>query len=184
MKLYNAIGICGAHRVGKTTLARHIAEDKGINLVLTNVGDIFIKETKYLPSDHIPFLERLDIQWRILQKCSLLWDTQNGPFVTDRTPIDFIGYILLNVTNTTMDHSKEVNEYTNECLSVLNSTFTYLIHLQPFIEIISDLVKANTNPLYIEHLNAIIAGLLHSDHNLVKSITVPKVHTYQARKYI
>src|SRR3569832_345872 len=61
------IGLCGAHRTGKTSLAKAYAKKHGIAFMETSVSAIF-KELGLDPAASFDFKTRLDIQEVILER--------------------------------------------------------------------------------------------------------------------
>src|SRR5258706_15719526 len=90
------IGLCGSNRVGKTTLAKAFAEEAGVKYVPTSASGTF-ERLGYSPKVDLPFAERLMIQQEILKDCNALYEKSGVRFITDRTPIDFLGYLLADV---------------------------------------------------------------------------------------
>jgi hypothetical protein len=177
------IGICGSHRVGKTTLAKRIAEHKNVPFIATNVGSVF-ESMNVKVKDDLSFSARLDVQKAILGHCTSLWDTSDGSFVTDRTPIDFISYLLVSLGPTSTAENGHLIAYINECYSILNSRFTQLIYMQPAIHTHITEGKGSINAPFMEHLNVIVRGVLASEYNYVPFIGIPKKDSYTAFEYV
>src|SRR3569832_1283795 len=87
------IGLCGAHRTGKTSLAKAYAKKHGIAFMETSVSAIF-KELGLDPAASFDFKTRLDIQEVILERLDAMY-SMVAPVsfaIVDRTPIDMLGY--------------------------------------------------------------------------------------------
>jgi hypothetical protein len=177
------IGICGSHRVGKTTLAERLAQHKGVPFLPTKVGEIFA-ELHLDVNDDLTFIERLSVQRTILERCSLMWDSEQSGFVTDRTPIDFISYLLLSIDAHTTTENDLLVDYITECYSVVNSTFTQIIYMQPAIHTHITEGKGSINAPFMEHLNVIVRGILNAEYNYVPFIEIPKKESYTAFEYV
>ena len=87
------IGLCGAHRTGKTTLAMELARLTGKQFVRTRVTEIF-KQHGLHAAQEMDFETRLRIQYRILEACENDWQNAASDFVTDRTPMDLVWFFL------------------------------------------------------------------------------------------
>ena len=86
------IGLTGAHRVGKTTLAVELAKELAIKFIRTNVVDYY-RQHKIFPNNNIPINKRYEIQQNILTGVENQLNNKDN-FITDRTPIDFFSYSL------------------------------------------------------------------------------------------
>lgn len=168
-----SLGLVGAHRVGKTTLAAAVSGDTDLPLVLTSTSAVF-KERGIDPAQPMTFFERLEIQDLVLDSAIEHWKGERGFFCTDRTPVDMLAYTLADVTGEIAADevtSKRLERYTNRCYEALNEFFTVLVQVQPGIPIVADPHKATAalNRSYMEHLNALMTGLLIDERNKVTS---------------
>src|SRR3569832_863688 len=71
-RLMSLIGLCGAHRTGKTSLAKAYAKKHGIAFMETSVSAIF-KELGLDPAASFDFKTRLDIQEVILERLDAMY---------------------------------------------------------------------------------------------------------------
>ena len=89
--------LCGAHRTGKTTLAKAFSNYSGMPFVQTGASHVFA-DMGLDPKVDYPLEVRLDIQKRILEsfekQCS---SVKTKHFITDRTPIDFMAYMMADI---------------------------------------------------------------------------------------
>lgn len=171
------IGLCGAHRTGKTTLGREYSIVEGISFVQTSATETYKRLGKN-PRSMVSFKDRLEIQSEILKDANDLWETEFGErFISDRTPIDMIAYTLADINNSTNLSAEELrlaDEYIQSCFESINRHFNCLVLLQPGIPIIEEEGKASCNPLFMNHLNSIMMGLLMSDSNRAYGCFIPK----------
>ncbi|HQR33504.1 MAG TPA: AAA family ATPase [Blastocatellia bacterium] len=167
----NNIGLCGAHRTGKTTLAMELARLTGKQFVRTRVTEIF-KQHGLHAAQEMDFETRLGIQYRILEACESDWQQAAGDFVTDRTPIDFLAYTLGDVQGKTEVHQADFDHYIERCFDLTKSFFDTLVILQPGIPLAEAEGKAALNKAYIEHINSLVIGLCHDQrvHNKVVTL--------------
>jgi len=154
------IGVCGSHRTGKTTLAKHLSQTLDIPFIPTQTNNIFAQHGLH-PAQPLEFKTRLSIQQQILESAINLWQTQT--YVTDRTPIDFMAYTLADIQGTTPDEFTQLENYLMTCFQATDEFFTQLIIIQPAIPLIQAPGKAALNRGYMEHLNILIQGLCHDE---------------------
>jgi len=152
------IGICGAHRTGKSTLAEKLARTLGIPFVQTTTSQVFA-EAGLDPSQPMDFGTRLLIQQKVLAAGEAVWSSSNQPFVSDRTPIDMMAYTLADIQGTTVVDFSQLSAYLQQCFATTNRFFRHLFVVQPGIPLVHAQGKAALNPAYIEHINALVIGL-------------------------
>jgi hypothetical protein len=156
-------GLCGAHRVGKTELASRIAVVLGVPFIETRTSDVF-RKAGHDPAQPMDFETRMRVQHLVLDAAESLW---NGciSFVTDRTPMDMLAYLLADIQGGTSLRSDEVAEYAARCFRLTNRYFDAVAVIQPGIPLVDAPGKAANNPAYIEHVNSLVLGLV-SDERL------------------
>lgn len=167
------IGLLGAHRTGKTTLARDFARSEGIPFVQTDVSGTF-KRLNYSPKEDYDFATRLFIQEEILTDLEDVYANYDDQWViADRTPLDLAAYTLADIQrqNVPQEMIHEVLTYVERCFDVTNRNFSLVVMVQPGIEIEETEGKAPANMAYIEHLNFIMKGLVN-DHRILSYRTV------------
>lgn len=159
------IGIVGAHRVGKTTLAENLSKTLDIPFVKTNVSKIF-ERFGVDPSRPIPFKERLNIQNEILAD----WEKRVfglTHFIVDRTPVDFAGYLMLEYNTSTAVNTNEMTllqalRYKTLCGLSHKDNIDMTIQVHPGIPVEKAEWKGNTDPMLIHSLDFLITGLAAS----------------------
>lgn len=156
------IGLCGAHRVGKTTLAEAFAAAAGIPCVRTATSAVFARHGLD-PSKPMSFAARLAIQREILAAAEDAWRAAEGRFITDRTPVDMMAYTLADIRGDTEVGFQDLAAYLERCFRVTNEVFSTLVVVQPGIPLVREGGKAALNEAYIEHVNAVVLGLCHDD---------------------
>lgn len=155
------IGLCGAHRTGKTSLARLYAQKTGIKFVETSVSAIF-RDLGYDASVTYDFDTRLTIQEEVLKRVDAIYAEHAGTdFITDRTPIDMAAYLLADAIGDRVppDCQVRVAQYVNNCFESTNKRFGLILLVQPGIPLVEEQGKAAMNVAYIEHLNSLMFGL-------------------------
>lgn len=170
-------GLVGSHRVGKTTLATRLSQDTDLPLVLTSTSAVF-KAHGITLRESISTDDRLRVQDEILDAAIEAWSKEEGAFITDRTPIDMMAYTLADVSATT-NHTPEqiaaMRTYMKRCFDAGNRFFRLYVLIQPGIPIIEDATNKVTgalNPIYMEHLNAVMQGLMMNPANEVNSLSL------------
>lgn len=158
-----SLGLTGAHRTGKTTLAREVSMETDLPLIETRVSEVY-ERAGMRPDTVMSFEQRLDIQHQILDYCIPIWAAEKE-FISDRTPICMMAYTLADIGIDCPDRFKEVQDYMNRCFEVCNRFFSTLVIIQPGIPIVAEPGKltASLHLSYIEHLNTLIFGLVYDE---------------------
>lgn len=159
------IGLVGAHRTGKTTLAEEVSMNTGMELLLTETSGV-VKTLGVDLSKPMSFSERIAMQEAILDAGNRIWSQAAGSFITDRTPIDMLMYTLADIGMSTAlsdEDQRLLREYTRKCFELTNFYFDILVLIQPGIALVEDDHKAPLNRAYMDHLNAVAMGLLYDD---------------------
>jgi len=155
------VGLCGAHRTGKTTLARAYAQKRGVPFVETSVSAIW-HSLGYDPAKEYDFATRLMVQEEILKRVDAIYAKYAGlDFITDRTPLDMAAYTLGDAIGERVpaDCQDRLTAYVRNCFDVTNRRFGLVLLIQPGIPLVNAPGKAAMNQGYIEHLNSLILGL-------------------------
>lgn len=156
------IGLTGAHRTGKTTLAKAYAEAHGLSFMETPVSAIFA-ELGFHPGVPMTFKERMDVQEVVLERLEAIYKTATVTgAITDRTPLDMIAYTMADAIGDTVpeDQQQRFANYVQKCLDVTNKYFSTLVLIQPGVGLVPAEGKAALNLAYIEHLSMLILGFL------------------------
>lgn len=166
------IGLTGAHRTGKSTLAEMYSEKYGIPYVKTQVSKI-ITDLGYSPNIQYDIKTRIDIQNKVLENTIELWETQTTPFITDRTPVDMVGYMIANATQDelTKEYDTYFVNYVEKCKAATNKYFKQIITIPPAIKVVEEFGKANTTKTYINHIAYVIHGFIDMNKNDMYNVT-------------
>jgi len=157
-KLDGNLGLCGAHRTGKTTLAIALASHLNIPFVRTTTSQVFA-ELGLDPAEPMDFKTRLFVQNHVLGAAEQVWQDSVSPFVSDRTPIDMIAYTLGDIQGRTEVDIDLLSQYIDRCFASTNKFFQNLAIIQPGIPLVYEEGKAALNASYIEHINVLVIGL-------------------------
>lgn len=174
------IGLCGAHRVGKSTLAEAFARKHNIPFVRTDVAGI-LRTLGVDPKANMGIEGRLATQEAILYGLNEQFkhaSSLTSLWITDRTPIDLASYMLADVQRATMADNPElaamVNGYVVRCLEAANQHFSTIILVNPGIKVVEAEGKAPGCPAYMEHLTSLQAGLMMRDELQTPHFMLPR----------
>lgn len=162
------LGLCGAHRTGKTTLAIAISSQLNIPFVRTTTSQVFA-QLGLDPAEPMDFKTRLFVQNHVLDAAEQIWQSSANPFISDRTPIDMIAYTLGDIQGKTDVDIDLLNQYLDRCFASTNQFFQNLAIIQPGIPLVYEEGKAALNAAYIEHINVLVIGLC-SDRRLKANV--------------
>ncbi len=154
------LGLCGAHRTGKTTLAIALSSRLNIPFVRTTTSQVFA-QLGLDPAEPMDFKTRLFVQNHVLDAAEQVWQSSAQPFVSDRTPIDMIAYTLGDIQGKIEVDFDLLNQYISRCFASTNQFFQNLAIIQPGIPLVYEEGKAALNAAYIEHINILVIGLCH-----------------------
>ncbi len=152
------LGLCGAHRTGKTTLAIALSSNLNIPFVRTTTSQVFA-QLGLDPAEPMDFTTRLYVQNHVLEAAEQVWQDASTPFISDRTPIDMIAYTLGDIQGKTDVDFNLLSQYMERCFTSTNQFFQNLAIIQPGIPLVYEQGKAALNAAYIEHINVLVAGL-------------------------
>ncbi|WP_432263113.1 AAA family ATPase [Cupriavidus sp. TMH.W2] len=170
-----AIGLCGPHRTGKTTLAKAFAADANIPFLVTSTSTVFARHGLD-PAAPMDFGTRLFIQDKVLDAAVEVWrDAGAEQWITDRTPLDMLMYTLADIQGGTEAEPAVVAKYAARCFQATADIFDRLVLVQPGIPLAHEPGKAALNPAFIEHLSALLLGLCHSEENSVPVRVIPRM---------
>lgn len=163
-------GLCGAHRVGKTTLMKELSVKLDLPVIETSTFAVF-KQRNLDPAIHYDFSTRMSVQQDILNHLVSCYATETK-FITDRTPLDALAYTIADINNSTsLDCQSFIQDYYEMSIAVLKQ-FDKLFLVQPAIPMVKEPGKASTLPIYMDHLNYIMLGILSTD--VVPYTVIPK----------
>lgn len=174
------IGLCGAHRTGKTSLAEEFSAKKKCHFLATSVSQVFY-DLGYDPGADYDFRTRLTIQEAVLEHVDALYAKAPTavPSVCDRTPLDMLAYTLAEAygDRVSAEDQDRLEAYTQKCIDITNKRFSLLLVIQPGIPLVYEPGKAALNKAYIEHLNSLILGLTVDERVDVSHFYLPRYMT-------
>ena len=174
------IGFCGAHRVGKTTLAKRVAEEMGFSFLDGSCSGLF-ERLGMVASQPLNFKDRLMVQTEILDRY-LERVTGQTNFVTDRTPFDYVGYTLAELNALAVMGENQpaieaaVEGYLAACKSALNATLDLAFFVSPGIPLVAAEGKGAHSKPYIQHVSYLIEAYTHdiNAHRFGGTMHVPQ----------
>lgn len=167
--MHKLIGVIGASGTGKTTLC----EQSGFTFIRTDVSGVY-KDFGLNPRDYMSLSSRIKVQERILERHQDIWQEQfekyKGKeviFVTDRTPICFMTYLLAEVSGYGKLKDEDelaVQQYLSRCQDTLTWHFDGIFHLigeGPFKVNENDgKIRASHGLAYHAHYQNLSVGLM------------------------
>lgn len=155
------VGLTGAHRTGKTTVAKQIVDkNPTIPMVQASVSEI-AKRHGFNINAKNSLEERLAFQEIVLREFAAEYAKHNGLFITDRTPLDFAAYMLADVRGNEVDPKLDglVADYVERCIQVTLRHFALIVAIQPGIPYVDEPGKPTPSRCYQETISTIILGL-------------------------
>ncbi|MBA8881799.1 AAA family ATPase [Phyllobacterium myrsinacearum] len=158
-------GLTGAHRSGKTTLGTALAEDlEGLHFHATSTTAV-AKAHGFDPVAPMSLAERLKLQRILLSDHIKTVQALPRPLVVDRTPLDYLGYLLaeFNMTsarNTTPEVLDEATSFVNECLDAALTYYDMIFYLSPLPSYEAAEGKPDLNKPFQWHHALLVQGSL------------------------
>lgn len=168
-------GLAGAHRTGKTTIARQLAVEHNAPLIESSAFQIASSMGIKVEAG-MPFKDRLTFQEAVLEAFTGAYEQQNGVFFTDRTPLDFAGYLIMDwhPKLTTPEQDAAALDYVRRCIDATSRYFFMVVCVQPGIPYVSDTGKPAPNEAYQELLNTTIVGLAMTPECKSDTLVLPR----------
>lgn len=175
----------GSHRSGKTTTAKAVAEQLGLEFLDSSFN--VARQFGFDPVGHMKLEDRFTMQEAVLNHHLKEISAAPRPLVTDRTPLDYFAYLTaeygmmshLRAPDGLLEAAANLAE---RCLHAAAEQYDMVFLLDPLPVYEVDETKAtpNPNPMFQLHIEALIHGALSRlDHRMNYAI-VP-VQPLQAR---
>lgn len=157
------IGLAGAHGVGKSTIAKSLADIYGLTFI-TSAGAKTIKKFNF-DMEHDNRLETgMKMQ---AEQLSAMIDELQGKisYVSDRTPIDAAAYLLADATAPAGSIFTQMDTvmYVEQAMELTAEHFDLVILVPPAIDFVEREGRAPQNEAYREHLHMLCRGMLFDD---------------------
>lgn len=170
-------GLIGPHRSGKTTLAEAVSNETDLPLVLTSVASVF-KRLGVDPAKQMPLDVRIDVQKAVLDEQCEAWSKERA-FITDRTPIDMIGYTMADIgigNAPPAKYEKMLLDYIDRCYEAHNAHFHGALFVPSALPVVEDASKSTglISRAYIDHLSMVMMGAAQDPRSLVRIMLLNK----------
>lgn len=181
-------GFVGAHRSGKTTLARRISEDTGIHFHETSTTKV-CRELGYDPVAPMTLYDRAMMQAQLLDHHIETLKELPRPVIVDRTPIDMMAYTLAEFHMTShmlADPAvlEGVNKLAETCLKATVNYFDFLYYFDPLPEYVIEDGKPAANPAYQQHIALLMRGGMQRLSGKVNCVFVGTVSFDERMDYV
>lgn len=178
------IGFCGAHRTGKTTLAKQFAKANGFVYVDASVSkclsDAGLDSSSIQTLDiHEFVLAQNLVLNHIVTLAEELAPDPKRTYVMDRTPIDaliyyrayFSGKFFYEAqTACSEQFNLAFQDYVNRAHDACRRFYTAIFGVQPGIEVKAEHGKALATDAFIEQLNALVVGEIFTFSEHLKTL--------------
>lgn len=178
------IGLTGAHRVGKSTLAEVLAKDIKAEYTPVGISDMQAAYGYDSSKQDYPWEERKKIQELLLREFSgqLLGlrvyraePVSKPTKVTDRTPLDLVGYAMWSFPeNPTKEDNAWLENYIQLCIELTNRNYRGIALVQPGIPLVSSPTSAATDAEMIETFNQCYLSLFLDPRLRIKKFIIPR----------
>ena len=167
------VGLVGAQRTGKTTLAKACSKEYNIEFAETSTSAVF-KNLGYSPKIDYDFKTRMVIQNHILDSAEEVYHGIKKEAIADRTPLDMLAYTLADIRRENLSEADNIafKEYKDRCFNVTNDLFSSVILIQSGIPIKDEADKAPTGIGYMYHIETIMKSLLVDEALFIDSLIV------------
>lgn len=159
----NRFGITGAHKSGKTTLAKAVAKRWNMKYVDAQLSSV-LRAFGVSPNEQVPFAKRLEVQQNMVSHLINLLNDADENFITDRTFLDIAGYTLSYMPHTVSDiESETVKMIVDQCYRAQAAFYDRTIILGNSFEVGAMEVrddKATFNWAWNFQLQAIMKGMV------------------------
>ena len=168
------LALCGAHRTGKSTLAKTFSEKSGLPMLESQAGAVY-KRMGFEVGQKLTPEQRLDIQEAILDQHIVdVTALGPGPMVSDRSPMDFAAYVLSELPGCKPETQKRAMAYINRCFQEANRRWSSIVLIQPGIPYVAAEGKPPPDILAQERMNAVLWGLLIDERAAFCSLSIPR----------
>lgn len=159
------LGLCGASRSGKSTLARAWSETHGVNYVTLSTVEV-LKSIGFDCKEIVTVDDRITAQKAMVKRAYDVFTSANRTnFVSDRTPLDIAAYMLADIpmaAELTDRQHRMIGEIVEDCFDITNQCFRGLLLLPPVLPYVEEEGKPRENPSYSWHFHYLIHGLAAS----------------------
>lgn len=157
-------GFTGPSRAGKTTLARRVAEELGIQFHATQTTKV-ANQIGIDPLAPMSIQERVKLQTHLLETHLLEVDQLPRPLVIDRTPVDYLAYLLCEIhmqAIPTLDPitTQLILSFKDQVMAAMKTRYDQLFILSSLPHYASEADKHAGNDAYLLHYRTVTAGIV------------------------
>jgi hypothetical protein len=155
-------GLSGPSGSGKTTLARDLAKTLEAPFLEFKTTEL-VAELGMSPVAELTLADRFKVQNHLLERFWQISQAAPRPFVSDRTPLDFLTYMLAEVpmvSDIPAELQRRIFEFTDKAVQVADSTYLaiFTVRSLPIYEV--NPKRPAPNPAYHRHYEMILEGSL------------------------
>lgn len=171
-------GLAGAHRSGKTSLAKKTAEDLGLHFHATSTTEV-ARSFGFDPVAPMSLEERVALQVALLHHHVKTLDKLPRPAIVDRTPADILAYTLAEIhmqshrvlSAQSLETVEQMKDVAIKALQ-MHYSHVFVISQLPTFEV--DPTKAPFNRAFQSHHALLVEGILSAaqeglNYSLVRS---------------
>lgn len=169
-------GLTGAHRSGKSTLARKIADDMGLHFLKIETAEV-AKRHGFNPVAPMTYAQRTELQQILFDDFCKQLEEAPRPVITDRTPLDHIAYLLCETTmlsgqELTAEQMAKLDAFIGRALDYTTTAFDAIVCLAPLPTYEAAADKPPPNVIYQFGYAQTIWGLLYSLREKLSYISI------------
>lgn len=163
----------GAHRTGKTTLARAVSERMGLPFVETNVTAA-LKEAGFDQVADLDHATRLACQKKRLELHMAIVKDAPRPSIMDRSPLDIAAYTIAEFgMHSDPELAAAAHELVEECLEETRSHYHALVLVQPLPLYVMEEGKPPANIGFQHHIHWLIMSLMNGVPGINRGFLTP-----------
>lgn len=173
------IGLLGAHRTGKTTLAKEFSKRMEIPFIPVSISSLQAEIGYNSAKQDYSFDDRIKIQDHLLTRVVEITNGTQGSSIFDRCTLDLVGYASLAITDhLSVEQGDWFKQYVTDCVAAANETLNLVTLLQPGIPLTDCATSANSCNGLIHALNLTYLGLLNHGELYIGHMKMPAEFTY------
>lgn len=133
------IALMGAHRVGKSTLAKAVAEKHGIDYAPCSLSEVY-RDLGVDVGEPVDWETRKELQLRMLSRITVDVESRKGrSFASDRCPLDLVAYTLAELPqDITKSDDRWFSDYFELCIETTKRLYDGVMYIRPGIELVRD----------------------------------------------
>lgn len=182
-------GIVGSHRSGKSTTAKRVAEDLGIEFLDSSFS--VARQFGWDPVSKLSLDQRFRMQMAVLEHHVGQITAAPRPLITDRTPLDYFAYLtaeygMLSHLEADPDLIDRASLLAGKCLEAAAAHYDMVFLLAPLPVYEADDTKATPadNRMFQTHIDMLIRGAIETLAGRLNYATVPVMKLEDRAEFI